>query len=102
MSSETGSAPTRLRQNSRHRCAPRESRLACRSQAFSAAQASAVGTGPLELSAVGSTQYVLTTRSEEHTSELQSLMRTSYAVFCLKKTKTNQYNREDYTTTNKK
>src|SRR3546814_3950198 len=25
-------------------------------------------------------------RSEEHTSELQSLMRTSYAVFCLKKT----------------
>src|SRR3546814_6398557 len=24
-------------------------------------------------------------RSEEHTSELQSLMRTSYAVFCLKK-----------------
>src|SRR3546814_9167751 len=27
-------------------------------------------------------------RSEEHTSELQSLMRTSYAVFCLKKKKT--------------
>src|SRR3546814_4126088 len=27
------------------------------------------------------------TRSEEHTSELQSLMRTSYAVFCLKKKK---------------
>src|SRR3546814_6963965 len=27
-------------------------------------------------------------RSEEHTSELQSLMRNSYAVFCLKKTKT--------------
>src|SRR3546814_3771969 len=27
-------------------------------------------------------------RSEEHTSELQSLMRTSYADFCLKKTKT--------------
>src|SRR3546814_4351729 len=26
-------------------------------------------------------------RSEEHTSELQSLMRISYAVFCLKKTK---------------
>src|SRR3546814_5606760 len=30
-------------------------------------------------------------RSEEHTSELQSLMRISYAVFCLKK-KTNQNN----------
>src|SRR3546814_6509498 len=28
----------------------------------------------------------LTFRSEEHTSELPSLMRTSYAVFCLKKT----------------
>src|SRR3546814_18786715 len=28
------------------------------------------------------------TRSEEHTSELQSLMRISYAVFCLKKKKT--------------
>src|SRR3546814_9853908 len=28
-----------------------------------------------------------TDRSEEHTSELQSLMRTSYAVFCLKKKK---------------
>src|SRR3546814_5847587 len=28
-----------------------------------------------------------TVRSEEHTSELQSLMRISYAVFCLKKTK---------------
>src|SRR3546814_8058704 len=32
----------------------------------------------------------VTARSEEHTSELQSLMRISYAVFCLKKTKTNQ------------
>src|SRR3546814_6529696 len=31
-------------------------------------------------------------RSEEHTSELQSLMRTSSAVFCLKKQKTNQKN----------
>src|SRR3546814_747027 len=30
-----------------------------------------------------------TIRSEEHTSELQSLMRISYAVFCLKKKKTN-------------
>src|SRR3546814_17823359 len=30
-------------------------------------------------------------RSEEHTSELQSLMRISYAVFCLKKKTTNKY-----------
>src|SRR3546814_2398554 len=29
-------------------------------------------------------------RSEEHTSELQSLMRISYAVYCLKKNKTNK------------
>src|SRR3546814_3118020 len=29
-------------------------------------------------------------RSEEHTSELQSLMRISYAVFCLKKKKNNK------------
>src|SRR3546814_2751094 len=32
-------------------------------------------------------------RSEEHTSELQSLMRSSYAVFCLKKTKTGVHKR---------
>src|SRR3546814_3433479 len=32
-------------------------------------------------------------RSEEHTSELQSLMRISYAVFCLKKKKTRSTNR---------
>src|SRR3546814_6215448 len=31
-------------------------------------------------------------RSEEHTSELQSLMRISYAVFCLKKKKKNNNN----------
>src|SRR3546814_4123003 len=31
--------------------------------------------------------YCLEHRSEEHTSELQSLMRSSYAVFCLKKKK---------------
>src|SRR3546814_9264793 len=33
-----------------------------------------------------------TLRSEEHTSELQSLMRISYAVFCLKKKKNTQHN----------
>src|SRR3546814_5645342 len=42
-------------------------------------------------------------RSEEHTSELQSLMRISYAVFCLKKKKTtNRYKLNDeYQTTSK-
>src|SRR3546814_9258132 len=34
-------------------------------------------------------------RSEEHTSELQSLMRISYAVFCLKKTKKKTTNIEN-------
>src|SRR3546814_4181422 len=33
--------------------------------------------------------FPLTNRSEEHTSELQSLMRISYAVFCLKKKNNN-------------
>src|SRR3546814_7404211 len=36
-------------------------------------------------------------RSEEHTSELQSLMRISYAVFCLKK-KIRNSNNKDHTT----
>src|SRR3546814_6539603 len=45
----------------------------------------------------GGTRSTLT-RSEEHTSELQSLMRISYAVFCLKK-KNKTYNKaEDQTT----
>src|SRR3546814_1233942 len=35
--------------------------------------------------------FALRPRSEEHTSELQSLMRISYAVFFLKKKKTIQY-----------
>src|SRR3546814_7848263 len=34
----------------------------------------------------------ISARSEEHTSELQSLMRISYAVFCLKKKKTHNNN----------
>src|SRR3546814_3329731 len=34
-------------------------------------------------------------RSEEHTSELQSLMRISYAVFCLKKKKIKTMNKKD-------
>src|SRR3546814_9777957 len=40
-------------------------------------------------------------RSEEHTSELQSLMRISYAVFCLKKKKSHkQVNLTQYVTNN--
>src|SRR3546814_944137 len=40
------------------------------------------------LARAGAALHVDATRSEEHTSELQSLMRISYAVFCLKKKKT--------------
>src|SRR3546814_6112758 len=39
-----------------------------------------------------------TGRSEEHTSELQSLMRISYAVFCLKKTNKQYKNHQDEST----
>src|SRR3546814_5540563 len=50
------------------------------------------GTAGIRISkrAQGSTRQFR--RSEEHTSELQSLMRISYAVFCLKKKKKKQYN----------
>src|SRR3546814_1824214 len=38
-------------------------------------------------------------RSEEHTSELQSLMRSSYAVFCLKKKTKNNQDKKQHNTT---
>src|SRR3546814_3185632 len=48
----------------------------------------AVATGTLEpLTVLVPQEQVSELRSEEHTSELQSLMRISYAVFCLKKKK---------------
>src|SRR3546814_8117512 len=55
---------------------------------------------PLDTSTSGITRHKLRPaatsrpllRSEEHTSELQSLMRISYAVFCLKKKNNNQKN----------
>src|SRR3546814_10310400 len=48
--------------------------------------------GTSKAAVIGLTKYVAAqhgrqSRSEEHTSELQSLMRISYAVFCLKKKK---------------
>src|SRR3546814_9561265 len=42
---------------------------------------------------VGNVEIPQEARSEEHTSELQSLMRISYAVFCLKKKNKMKYNR---------
>src|SRR3546814_1727701 len=41
-------------------------------------------------------------RSEEHTSELQSLMRTSYAVFCLKKKKKTRNHHQSHDMTKEK
>src|SRR3546814_4904014 len=46
--------------------------------------------GPVERREVRNAPVVDRVRSEEHTSELQSLMRISYAVFCLKKQKYTQ------------
>src|SRR3546814_7365142 len=45
------------------------------------------GLEPATSGVTGRRSNQLSYRSEEHTSELQSLMRISYAVFCLKKTK---------------
>src|SRR3546814_1402820 len=45
----------------------------------------------------GNYYKALSARSEEHTSELQSLMRISYAVFCLKKKKTDPVTRQPHT-----
>src|SRR3546814_2674220 len=59
----------------------------------------AAGPVALEQAACGSAAHGLL-RSEEHTSELQSLMRISYAVFCLKKKKIKKH--ETKTVTRKK
>src|SRR3546814_4985205 len=45
------------------------------------------GGGAFDLGQIIGAASALRSRSEEHTSELQSLMRISYAVFCLKKKK---------------
>src|SRR3546814_2339410 len=56
--------------------------------------------GPTDIATLAGVDHVLVEggagaasafRSEEHTSELQSLMRSSYAVFCLKKKQHTQY-----------
>src|SRR3546814_8128820 len=49
--------------------------------------------GPLALREHGNLSRRGIERSEEHTSELESLMRISYAVFCLKKKKKTKINR---------
>src|SRR3546814_6353118 len=66
------------------------------SQAISASSGESAGaspmpeaniTAPAQLTPNAAPFVLADARSEEHTSELQSLMRISYAVFCLKKKK---------------
>src|SRR3546814_5415492 len=76
---------TTLFRSVRHRAAaavvPAGARLAAECRQYSAGAVR--GRFPVAVRAVS--------RSEEHTSELQSLMRISYAVFCLKKKKKKQH-----------
>src|SRR3546814_5617344 len=73
--------------------------LACRLKLPRASgRISAAGTGRASIQPTNSdgrsspVRSIGITRSEEHTSELQSLMRHSYAVFCLKKKNINDNN----------
>src|SRR3546814_8913722 len=81
MCSSTSSKPSRLR-----KAATIRAKFLC---AFGEDTARTYGLAlPLRSAPLGGWNLAATalgTRSEEHTSELQSLMRISYAVFCLKK-----------------
>src|SRR3546814_2259182 len=73
---------------------------AARVEWFNKAKATGVFNGK---PAIPETDNSKPTRSEEHTSELQSLMRISYAVFCLKKKKaTNKTHTHIYNTNRNK
>src|SRR3546814_8827089 len=61
-----------------------------KSSCFCCATSSSSGNGGNGLSSRSSSNSAIGRRSEEHTSELQSLMRISYAVFCLKKKRKNK------------
>src|SRR3546814_4474635 len=67
---------------------PHRSRIAALAQRSTRAAGRAARSGPKARK--GNAARVQPIRSEEHTSELQSLMRISYAVFCLKKKKNKQ------------
>src|SRR3546814_1510995 len=85
------SAPLRRRRGSRIRCHgtvhARDGRARCRNSR-SLDHAGRKLTQP---------ETITPQRSEEHTSELQSLMRISYAVFCLKKKKNKLYKSQQRT-----
>src|SRR3546814_1326024 len=71
--------------------APAQARLGNPQRAFGCGEATVVDDGGKVVEVVevlhGCSSKFRTIRSEEHTSELQSLMRISYAVFCLKQKK---------------
>src|SRR3546814_4638275 len=69
-----------------------------RSRGFTNSELSAGATSHDTVSPIATN---LMTRSEEHTSELQSLMRISYAVFCLKKKITNHTYSPEHKESNK-
>src|SRR3546814_7769273 len=69
-------------------CASAETTTAAKLGSVSCSAETFIATFRFEGQRIASAQAVRSThRSEEHTSELQSLMRISYAVFCLKKKK---------------
>src|SRR3546814_9374192 len=93
-------ADRRPRRQRSHRLAPRNGKIGHRAPAESASTGHGLLLPKRILKIVGVKQVAPIearmaagkpggkSRSEEHTSELQSLMRISYAVFCLKKKKT--------------
>src|SRR3546814_990436 len=81
------------RRSTRRRSTPEEAGMTKgRAGAIAAGMLAALSPQP---AATQAPQPTAPSRSEEHTSELQSLMRTSYAVFCLKKKK-QKTRREDH------
>src|SRR3546814_9804562 len=80
---KTAGTPTSRTHRTRLR---RYSRIPALSTATTRAVTDAVpaAEGVIDLATASGATTGATARSEEHTSELQSLMRTSYAVFCLK------------------
>src|SRR3546814_4141250 len=65
----------------------------------STSNTSRLSPGLMSLVSLSTTPHSSPVRSEEHTSELQSLMRISYAVFCLKKKKNQRKNKYSITIT---
>src|SRR3546814_5336091 len=77
------SCPERLRRTGQNGVLRQGLRTPTPELALGGAEAVGLGGGGIHVAAVGRGAVVV--RSEEHTSDLQSLMRISYAVFCLKK-----------------